>query len=69
MSVVRIVGAMAVAVAAMVLSSVPSCAASADVPSFLLFGGTDLWRYAQFLYGGALWSPGGVDSGGFTGIR
>jgi hypothetical protein len=38
-------------------------------PSFLLFAGTDLWRYGAFAYGGTLWSPGGVDADGFTGIR
>jgi hypothetical protein len=37
-----------------------------DTSSFLLFGGTDLWRYGAFLYGGALWSPGGLDTSGFT---
>jgi Cellulose biosynthesis protein BcsS len=33
-------------------------------PSFLLFAGTDLWRYGAFFYGGLLWSPGGAE--GFT---
>jgi hypothetical protein len=36
------------------------------IPSFLLFSGTDLWRYGSFLYGGVLWSPDGLDTGGFT---
>lgn len=43
--------------------------AKADSPadsSFLFFSGTDLWRYGAFLYGGALWSPGGVNADGFT---
>lgn len=40
--------------------------AAVNVPTFLLFGGADLWRYGDFLYGGALWSPGGLDSSGFT---
>ena len=44
-------------------------AAPADDATFLFFGGTDLWRYGAFLYGGAIWSPGGVDNPGFTGIR
>jgi len=35
-------------------------------PTFLLFGGTDLWRYATFLYGGMVWSPAGLDTDGFT---
>ena len=33
-------------------------------PSYLLFGGTDLWRDGAFLYGGMLWSPGGLDDNG-----
>ena len=37
-----------------------------ESPSFLLFAGTDLWRYGAFLYGGLLWSPGGIDADGFT---
>lgn len=59
---------MAVAVAIMFFCAVPgrAQAAAADGPSFLLFGGTDLWRYGSFLYGGALWSPGGLDADGFT---
>jgi hypothetical protein len=36
---------------------------------FLIFGGADLWRYGDFLYGGGLWSPDGLDHDGFTGIR
>jgi len=36
------------------------------LPNYLLFAGTDLWRYALFLYGGMLWSPAGLNSGGFT---
>jgi hypothetical protein len=41
-------------------------AAGANNPSFLLFAGTDLWRYGEFAYGGTLWSPGGLDNSGFT---
>jgi hypothetical protein len=37
-------------------------------PSFLLFAGTDLWRDGAFGNGGFLWSPTGLDQGGFTGI-
>jgi hypothetical protein len=40
--------------------------AAAGAPAFLLFGGADLWRYGDFLYGGTLWSPGGLDTSGFT---
>ena len=36
------------------------------MPTFLVFGGADLWRYGDFLYGGMLWSPGGLDASGFT---
>jgi hypothetical protein len=32
----------------------------------LLFTGSDLWGHGSFLYGGALWSPNGLDRGGFT---
>jgi hypothetical protein len=38
-------------------------------PSFLLFAGTDLWRDGAFGNGGLLWSPTGLEQGGFTGIR
>jgi hypothetical protein len=41
-------------------------AAPAGDATFLFFGGADLWRYGAFLYGGAVWSPGGVDNSGFT---
>jgi len=34
--------------------------------SFLLFAGTDLWRYGAFFNGGLLWSPAGLDADGFT---
>jgi hypothetical protein len=59
---------MAVAVASLLLCTVQGRAdtATPKAPSFLLFGGTDLWRYGQFLYGGTLWSPGGLNSDGFT---
>jgi hypothetical protein len=33
---------------------------------WLLFSGADLWSHGSFLYGGALWSPGGLDRQGFT---
>jgi len=35
-------------------------------PSFLFFAGNDLWRDGAFLNGGLLWSPDGLDKGGFT---
>ena len=64
----RVIAAMAVAVASMVLLAVPSRAegAAPAAPAFLLFGGTDLWRYGAFLYGGTLWSPRGLDANGFA---
>ena len=33
---------------------------------FILFSGADLWRDGRFLYGGLLWSPGGLENEGFT---
>jgi hypothetical protein len=58
---------MATAVAGAVLCPLLGHAQAAPTePAFLLFGGTDLWRYGQFLYGGALWSPAGIDTDGFT---
>ena len=35
-------------------------------PSFLLFSGTDLWRYGAFLNGGVVWSLDGLDASGFV---
>ena len=35
-------------------------------PTVLLFSGTDIWRNGAFLHGGLMWSPGGLDEGGFT---
>jgi len=32
----------------------------------LLFSGAELWRGGHALYGGLLWSPGGLDAPGFT---
>ncbi len=33
-------------------------------PSFLLFAGSDLWRDSEFLNGGTLWSPKGLNIAG-----
>ena len=44
----------------------PSGNRDAQQPSFLVFGGADLWRYGAFLYGGTLWSPAGLNADGFT---
>lgn len=58
---------MAAAIASMVLCAASGrVSAAAPGPTFLLFGGADLWRYGDFLYGGTLWSPGGIDASGFT---
>ncbi len=64
----RVAVAMAVAVAGMLLCSAVGLAeaASPTGPSFLVFGGTDLWRYGAFLYGGTLWAPAGLGADGFT---
>ncbi len=67
------IGAKVVAAAAAAAASVWVCtipdraeAGGPENPPFLLFAGTDLWQYGAFLYGGALWSPAGLDAGGFT---
>jgi hypothetical protein len=44
---------------------VPAAAQGAGARA-LLFSGADLWGHGTFLYGGALWSPGGLDHDGFT---
>jgi hypothetical protein len=41
-------------------------ASASNDPTFLIFTGTDLWRYGVFFYGGTLWTPAGVDADGFT---
>ena len=38
----------------------------AESSRFTFFAGTDLWRDGAFLNGGLLWSPAGLDTGGFT---
>lgn len=58
----------AIAAAAMMFCTVAAQAETdgPSSPSFLLFAGTDLWRDGAFLNGGLLWSPAGLDAGGFT---
>jgi cellulose biosynthesis protein BcsS len=56
----------AAAVVALWVGSGRAVAGGLDDRSFLLFTGTDIWRYGGFLYGGFLWSPKGLDSDGFT---
>lgn len=48
------------------LCSVVSAGAQSAGARTLLFSGTDLWGHGRFLYGGVLWSPGGLDRAGFT---
>jgi hypothetical protein len=57
--------------AAMIVFCAPARAGTdgPNNPTFLPFAGTNLWRDGAFLYGGALWSPGGLKADGFTGIR
>jgi len=61
--------ATAVAVASLVAYATEDRAAAGgpEDPSFLLFSGTDVWRYGGFLYGGLLWAPAGLDNSGFIG--
>jgi Cellulose biosynthesis protein BcsS len=62
-----VVAAAAAAVSLIVVDAVGLAqAAGPDNSSFLLFAGTDLWRYGQFGYGGLLWSPAGLDTDGLT---
>lgn len=44
----------------------PAQAGEPNNADFLALAGTDMWREGAFLYGGLLWSPGGIDSDGFT---
>lgn len=55
-----------VVAAACWLCSVGSAGAQSAGARLLLFSGTDLWRHGSFLYGGTIWSPGGLDREGFT---
>lgn len=57
--------ALAVACAA-VCAACRAAAGGAENPSWLFFSGADLWRYGDFLYGGVLWSPAGLNNDGFT---
>jgi hypothetical protein len=57
--------AIVIAAACWLWSFAPAGAQSAGA-HLLLFTGSDLWGHGSFLYGGTLWSPGGLDRGGFT---
>jgi hypothetical protein len=68
-----VVASRGVVAAFIAVAGVMACAASEEAAagapaqaSFLLFSGTDIWRYGAFLYGGLIWSPAGVDADGFT---
>jgi hypothetical protein len=47
-------------------SAVLSETAGPTGPLTLFFAGTDLWRYGQFMHGGVVLSPGGLDADGFV---
>lgn len=61
-----VVAAFVAAAAVLVCAAGQAEAGGLDDRSFLLFTGTDIWRYGDFLYGGFLWSPKGLDRDGFT---
>ena len=58
-------GAAAAAAAGWLLCLVQSAVAGPG-DTLLYFSGLDLWRNGTFLYGGAVWSPAGVDNEGFA---
>jgi hypothetical protein len=67
------VGAVAAAnILAAAVSICVDCASAEDAPAgreirtLLLFAGTDIWRHGEFVYGGLIWSPAGLDASGFT---
>lgn len=61
-----VVAALVAAAAVLICADRQTEAGGLDDRSFLLFTGTDIWRYGDFLYGGFLWSPKGLDRDGFT---
>jgi hypothetical protein len=62
---VAVAAAAAFLVCCVCVSSGPARAGD-DGAHFLLFSGADLWRDGQFMHGGLLWSPRGLDREGFT---
>ncbi len=67
MGVLRCFAAAAVATSVLFVVAAQAGADGPDDHSFLLFGGTDLWRDGAFFYGGTLWSPAGrFEAEGFT---
>jgi hypothetical protein len=47
-------------------AALAGAADAAPSPSILVFAGTDLWRFGQFVHGGVLLSPTSLDADGFT---
>ena len=62
---VAVTAAVAFLVCCIYVSTGPARAGD-DGAHFLLFSGADLWRDGQFMYGGLMWSPAGLDRDGFT---
>jgi hypothetical protein len=60
-----VAAAIAGAMASMAASTATASAAELN-PSTLIFAGTDLWRFGQFVHGGVLLSPTALDADGFT---
>lgn len=71
-SMCRVGACVAAWVVAVALSAGVISAYAGDWPSggedthFLYFAGTDLWRNGEFVHGGVLWSPEGLDHDGFV---
>jgi len=61
-------GIAAAAAAGLMLSGVAAGAAENEPPNqtLLFFAGSDFWKDGDFLHGGLLWSPAGIDNDGFT---
>ncbi len=60
------VGAAVFAAATLWLGCVMSAGAQDTGARYLFSSGIDLWRSGDFMYGGTLWSPGGLNREGFT---
>ena len=63
----RVSAAIAVAVAGCIGAGSVWAASDTDgMARLILFSGIDLWRNGEFVHGGVLWSPGGLDREGFS---
>jgi hypothetical protein len=60
------IGAVVATIAILCTIAARAETAGPNNPSFLLFAGTDFWRDGAFGNGGLLWSPTGLNQGGFT---